>query len=41
MVALSEVEKAFIDNKIVPDTLNAAPKKVVDVSFDNFLEFFI
>lgn len=28
----SEVEKAFTDNDIVPDILNVAPKKVVNVS---------
>lgn len=30
----SEVEKAFTENAIVPDTLSIAPKKIVNVSFD-------
>lgn len=29
----SEVEKAFIDNEIVPDSLSVAPKKMVNVSY--------
>lgn len=28
-----EVEKAFIENKIVPDTVQVAPKKILNVSF--------
>lgn len=27
-----EVEKSFIENEIVPDTLQVAPKKLVNVS---------
>ncbi|XP_055303786.1 protein D1-like [Sitodiplosis mosellana] len=29
----SEVEKAFTDNEIVPDILNASPKKIINVSY--------
>lgn len=28
----AEVEKAFTDNEIVPDTLDVAPKKILNVS---------
>lgn len=30
--ASAEVEKAFTDNEIIPDTLNVAPKKLLNVS---------
>lgn len=29
------VEKAFTENEIVPDILNASPKKIVNVRFEN------
>lgn len=29
----AEVEKAFIDNEVVPDVLSVAPKKALDVGF--------
>lgn len=28
-----EVEKAFIENEIVPDTIQVAPKTILNVSF--------
>ncbi|XP_055303784.1 protein D2-like isoform X2 [Sitodiplosis mosellana] len=31
----SDVEKAFIDSEIVPDSLSVAPKKIVNVSYPN------
>ena len=31
----SEVEKAFTENEIVPDILNASPKKIVNVRFES------
>lgn len=31
----AEVENAFNNNEIVPDTLNAAPKNIVNVRLEN------
>lgn len=35
---LNEVEKAFIDNQIIPGTLNASPKKGLNVSLEKNIE---
>lgn len=36
-----EVEKAFLDNKIVPDSIPIAPKKIVNVlAFSKFVPIF-
>ena len=31
-----DVEKAFIENEVVPDVLTVAPKKVLTVSFSKY-----
>lgn len=35
---LNEIEKAFIDNEIVPGTLNAAPRKILNVSSEEIIK---